>query len=122
MLHAGERSKLEVEAPDGMRAAIVWSDSDAYRTAESRLAIKGVDAVGLARKSNATAVDAAGVQAVPNFLVGDWYHVESDHVIGQAALGGWYVNGNDGRTIFRSDHRVIRFDVFDGDKIVMSPE
>jgi hypothetical protein len=118
MLNAGERSELNVADPDGLVRPVLWSDGEAYRNAVQSLMIQPGQVVPLAEKFDRKGVRAAGVQCVPNFLIGRWYHVESDHVIGQASLAGWYVNGDDGRVVFRTDPRVIRFDAFNGDRVV----
>jgi hypothetical protein len=59
-----------------------------------------------------------GAQPLPNFVLGRWYHIATDHVIGQAALGGTYVHGDTGAVLLSRDPRVIRFDCFDGDRLV----
>ena len=55
---------------------------------------------------------------MPDFAPGRWYPVAADHVIGQAGVGGPYVNGDDGRVVVVDDGRVARFDAFAGDRLV----
>ncbi len=118
MLGAGHRtSGVMVETPDGKRAAMVWSDSKDYLKRVATFAIQPADAVRIATGGK----QRVGVQSVPNFIAGRWYHIAADHVIGQAALGGLYVNGDTGSVTTIDDPRVVRFDAFDGDRVVTPP-
>jgi hypothetical protein len=110
---AGGRSKLTVQGPDGTAEQLLWSDSPEYERLIEKLRVKPQDAVRIAWGDG----PAWGVQSVPNFIVGHWYHVATDHVIGQAALGGTYVNGETGEVVRHEDGRVIRFDTFEGDRL-----
>jgi hypothetical protein len=111
---AGERSRLVVDAPDGQVAPLLWSESEDYARFISTFKISPEEAVRLV----IAGYEASGAQMVPNFVVGRWYHIATDHVIGQASVGGFYVNGDTGEVRLRDDDRVIRFDAFDGDHIV----
>jgi hypothetical protein len=111
---AGERTKLTLDAPDGRRESLLWSGSRAYARRVATFAIPPAQAVNRALGRG----HAWGAQPVPNFLVGRWYHVATDHVIGQAAVGGLYVHGDTGEVLRRDDPRVIQFDTFAGDRVV----
>jgi hypothetical protein len=121
MFSAGERSPITFHDPDGVTQPVLWSDSDGYRRYVRSLKITPAEAVRLVTQADPDAVAAAGVQAVPNFAVGPWYHIDGDHIIGQAALGGWYLNGNTAEVVRRDDPAVIRFDTFFGDRAIQSP-
>jgi hypothetical protein len=110
LLSAGRRSPLSLPTPDGHREPILWSDGDDYRSRAATFAIAPGDAVR--RAGVATA------QPLPDFAVGRWYHVATAHLIGQAAIGGPYVNGDTGAVAAVDDRRVIRFDAFAGNRIV----
>jgi hypothetical protein len=110
---AGERSDVSVESPAGHVEPILWSGSRAYDGRVASFRVKPAEAVRLALGLG----PAWGAQALPNFVVGRWYHIATDHVIGQASLGGWYVNGDDGVVVQLEDERVIRFDAFEGDRV-----
>jgi hypothetical protein len=118
LMQSGGRSRLDLTDPDGVVGKVLWSDGDAYRKAIGSFNITPDAAVRGAAASDPAAFAAVGVQSVPNFAVNHWYHLDGDHVIGQAALGGWWVNGQTGRVIRSDDRRVIRFDLFNGDRIV----
>jgi hypothetical protein len=112
---AGRRTKLTVDAPDGEVASVVWSGSPEYARRVATFPVRPADAVGRALGPG----PAWGAQSVPNFVLGRWYHVATDHVIGQAAIGGLYVHGDTGEVRRRDDPRVIQFDVFGGDRVVV---
>ena len=110
LLSAGRRSPVLLSTPDGAVEPILWSDGPAYR-----------DRVGTFAVAPEAAVRRAGVaaaQCVPDFAVGRWYHVAIEHVIGQAAVGGPWVNGDTGAVVTVGDGRVVRFDAFLGDRLV----
>lgn len=111
---AGRRSPLTLETPDGQLSPILWSDSPEYRRHVATFRVKPEEGVRLALSPGS----AWGAQSTPNFAVGRWYHVATDHVIGQAAVGGMYVNGDTGKIVRREDPRVVRFDAFGGDRLV----
>jgi hypothetical protein len=111
---AGERSKLRLDDPDGPGAPLLWSGSSAYARRVATFSIKPADAVDRALGPS----PAWGAQSIPNFVLGRWYHVATDHVIGQAAVGGLYVHGDTGEVRRRDDPRVIQFDTFGGDRVV----
>jgi hypothetical protein len=114
----GERSDLTVPAPpDGVPEPLLWSDSPAYHKEIAQFRVPPAEAVQRATDAGL----GAGAQPLPNFVLGRWYHIPTDHVIGQAALGGTYVHGDTGAILRSPDPRVIRFDSFDGDRLVTPP-
>jgi hypothetical protein len=114
MLSAGERTPLTVLTPEGTREAVLWSDGKAYAEAVKGFSVSPEAAAKRLHEKNPQSM--AG--AIPNFIVGHWYHFPSDHVIGQAALSGAYVNGEAGEIREIESAEVIRFDLFKGDAIV----
>jgi hypothetical protein len=115
---AGTRSAILIDGLDGRQHCVLWSDSPEYRREIQNAPVNPTAAVKLAIEKE----NLEGAQAVPNFMLGRWYHVDDDHVIGQASIGGWYVNADTGEVRHRDDARVIRFDLFDGDRVVASWE
>jgi hypothetical protein len=113
----GQRTPLTLPTPDGDIKPVIWSGSDAFEQQVATFPITPTDAVRIAL---AAGNDARGAQSIPNFAVGRWYHVATDHVIGQASIGGIYVSGDSGEVITSHDRRVVRFDAFEGDRIVSS--
>jgi len=111
---AGRRTKVTLDAPDGEAASVLWGGSPAYARRVATFRIRPADAVARALGPG----PAWGAQPVPNFVLGRWYHVATDHVIGQAAIGGLYVHGDSGEVRRRDDPRVIQFDAFGGDRVV----
>jgi len=113
---AGRRTKVTLDAPDGEAASVLWGGSPAYARRVATFRIRPADAVARALGPG----PAWGAQSVPNFVLGRWYHVAADHVIGQAATGGLYVHGDSGEVRRRDDPRVIQFDAFGGDRVVVA--
>lgn len=114
LFSAGERTPITIESPDGQLEPVLWSGSRAYDDLIATFHIKPEEAVRLAFHGG----HPWGSQGIPNFAVGRWYHIASDHVIGQAAVGGVYVSGDTGEIVKRPDDRIIRFDTFNGDHLV----
>jgi hypothetical protein len=111
---AGERTKLTLDPPDGRPELLRWSGTRAYARRVATFNIQPARAIERAIGPG----PAWGAQPVPNFVLGRWYHVATDHVIGQASLGGLYVHGDTGKVLRRDDDRVIQFDSFAGDRVV----
>jgi hypothetical protein len=114
MFNAGHRTPLTARAPDGATAPVLWSDSQEFATRTRTLAISPADAVRIAVEFTH---HAPGMQPYPNFLLGDFYHLPTDHVLGQASLAGIYINAITGEPLQMPSPQIIRFDLFQGDHI-----
>jgi hypothetical protein len=114
MFFAGHRSNIFAQSPDRAFDQVLWSDSEGFHKRAQAARISPETAVLKARELGPV----PGAQIVPNFSIGPWYHIAADHVIGQASLGGMYVNANTAAVVRLSNQQVIRFDLFNDDRIV----